>query len=88
MESHVERPGVVSVQRATTVWLRKEVRVSGDGLRLVVEPPPGNLNETVNKNVRKGYLMETGQKEGKKAWALTNTGNNFVETGLEHDPIR
>lgn len=58
------------------------------GFKRAKEPPPGNLNETVNKNVRKGYLMETGQKEGKKAWALTNSGNNFVETSLGRDSVR
>jgi hypothetical protein len=58
------------------------------GFKRAKEPPPGNLNETVNKNVRKGYLMESGQKEGKKAWALTNSGDEFVDTGLGRGQIK
>jgi hypothetical protein len=42
------------------------------------EPIPKNINETVNKNIRKGYLMEAGEKDSKKAWTLTNSGESFV----------
>ncbi len=51
----------------------------GNGFREAKEPVPKNLNETVNKNVKKGYLMESGEKDGKKAWTLTNSGERFVE---------
>ncbi|HEV2137657.1 MAG TPA: hypothetical protein VGR53_02330 [Nitrososphaerales archaeon] len=43
------------------------------------EPVPKNINETVNKNIRKGYIMEAGEKDGKKAWTLTNSGESFVD---------
>lgn len=48
------------------------------GFREAKEPIPKNLNETVNKNVRKGYIMESGEKDGKKAWTLTNSGESYV----------
>lgn len=48
------------------------------------EKPPANLNDKINKNIAKGYLMEAEQKkESKKAWVLTSTGENFVETELQ-----
>jgi hypothetical protein len=43
------------------------------------EPVPKNVNETVNKNIRKGYIMEAGEKDSKKAWSLTNSGEGFVD---------
>ncbi|HEV2120514.1 MAG TPA: hypothetical protein VGS11_10505 [Candidatus Bathyarchaeia archaeon] len=45
------------------------------------EPVPKNINETVNKNIRKGYIMEAGEKDSKKAWTLTNSGESFVDNG-------
>jgi hypothetical protein len=39
------------------------------------EPAPVNVNESVNKNIRKGFLMEVpARKESRKAWVVTNSG--------------
>lgn len=45
------------------------------GFSLAKEPSPKNINDTINKNIRKGYFMETDErKDGTKAWTLTNSG--------------
>jgi len=45
------------------------------------EKVPANLNDKVNQNIRKGYMMESGEeKDGKKAWILTNLGEKCVES--------
>jgi hypothetical protein len=47
------------------------------------EPVPTNLNDVVNQNISKGFMMETEtKKDGRKAWTLTATGEKFVEDGL------
>jgi hypothetical protein len=44
------------------------------------EPLPKNLNESVNKNVRKGLLMEAPEtKDSRKAWSVTSSGLSYVE---------
>lgn len=44
-------------------------------------PIPKNLNDKVNKNIGKGYLMDVeSDKSGKKTWVLTATGESYVET--------
>jgi hypothetical protein len=62
---------------------RFNVRDLTDGFRSAKEPPPININDKVNMNIRKGYMMETKEKKDKsKAWVLTNSGEEFVEKGL------
>lgn len=44
---------------------------------------PKNINDVVNKNIAKGYMMDAEQsKAGKKAWVLTGTGLEVVEKGF------
>lgn len=48
--------------------------------RAAREKLPKNMNDAVNKNVARGFLMEAEQKkDSKKAWQLTATGERFVE---------
>jgi hypothetical protein len=48
------------------------------------EKIPSNLNDAVNKNIAKGFLMEAKQKkDSKKAWNLTATGERYVESALK-----
>jgi len=42
-------------------------------------PPPGNTNESINKNIRKGLLMTAGDREGKIAFVLTSDGETTVD---------
>lgn len=45
------------------------------------EKSPGNINDKVNQNILKGYMMEAREKKDKfTAWLLTNTGKLFVES--------
>ena len=44
------------------------------------EKLPKNMNDAVNKNVARGFIMEAAEKkDSKKAWNLTSTGERFVE---------
>lgn len=53
------------------------------GYSLAKEPSPRNINDTINKNIQKGYLMDAAEKkEGNKAWTLTNSGIEFVDDAL------
>ena len=52
--------------------------------RAAREKLPKNMNDAVNKNVARGFLMEAEQKkDSKKAWQLTSTGERFVEQDME-----
>jgi hypothetical protein len=47
------------------------------------EKLPKNMNDAVNKNIARGFLMEAAaKKDSKKAWQLTATGERYVETEL------
>lgn len=46
---------------------------------------PANMNDKVNKNIAKGYLMDGDIIDGKKSWMLTMTGQMFIENGLTED---
>lgn len=47
------------------------------------EKLPKNMNDAVNKNIARGFLMGTGEKkDSKKAWQLTSTGERHVEHEL------
>jgi hypothetical protein len=55
-----------------------------EGFRLAREPIPMNVNDKVNLNIAKGYMMAAKEKKDKfKAWVLTNTGERFVEDGFK-----
>jgi hypothetical protein len=44
------------------------------------EKLPKNMNDAVNKNIARGFLMEAAEKkDSRKAWQLTSTGERFVE---------
>lgn len=48
--------------------------------RAAKEKLPKNLNDAVNKNVAKGFLMESKEKKNsKKAWCLTATGESQID---------
>ncbi len=50
------------------------------GYREAREPPPSNINDKINLNIKKGYLTEVPEKkDNKKAWSLTNSGLKSVE---------
>lgn len=46
---------------------------------------PKNINDAVNKNIARGFLMDvTEKKDNKKAWVLTATGEKFVEDNFSN----
>lgn len=57
-----------------------------DCFREAKEKVPHNINYKVIQNIQKGYIMESKEKKDKfKAWALTKTGEKFVENGLNKE---
>ncbi len=53
------------------------------GFRAGKIPPPKNINDMVNKNIKRGLLMEAAErKNGLKAWELTATGEQEIERGF------
>lgn len=47
------------------------------------EKVPGNVADKILKNVWKGHMMQVPEeKDGLKAYVLTNSGTKFVESGL------
>lgn len=52
--------------------------------QLAKESTPQNLNDKINMNIKKGHVMEAKEKkENKKAWVITNTGEQFVENNFK-----
>jgi len=48
------------------------------------EKVPGNVADKILKNVWKGHMMQVPEeKDGLKAYVLTNSGVKFVESGLK-----
>jgi hypothetical protein len=48
------------------------------------EKVPGNVADKILKNVWKGHIMQVPEeKDSLKAYALTNTGTKFVESGFK-----
>jgi len=48
------------------------------------EKVPGNVADKILKNVWKGHMMQVKEdKDGLKAYVLTNTGTKFVESGVK-----
>lgn len=48
------------------------------------EKVPSNLNDQVNKNIRKKHMMEiTDKKDKSKAFVLTSSGITFVENNFQ-----
>jgi hypothetical protein len=55
-----------------------------DGYRRAKQPLPTNTNDTVNKNMDKGYIMKAKEKkDGILAWYLTAEGEEYVESGFK-----
>lgn len=53
------------------------------GFLLAKEKTPTNINDMINKNISKGFMMEAQEKKDKKkTWCLTNLGEKYVETKL------
>ena len=54
-----------------------------DGFRSAKESLPSNINDKVNSNIDKDYMMKAKEKKDKlKAWFLTSSGEKLVEEGM------
>lgn len=54
------------------------------GFKSAKAPTPKNINDTINKNIRKGFIMSADEKKNnKQAWVLTNLGIRYVDSDLK-----
>jgi hypothetical protein len=52
--------------------------------RQAKETPPTNINDLINKNIKKGFIAEEkGQKRQKKSWFVTTSGTEAVSKGFQ-----
>lgn len=51
-------------------------------IRSAKTTPPKNPSDCVSKNIRKGYMMAAGDKDGKMAFVLTSDGEEAIEALL------
>lgn len=59
------------------------VKELSDQFLLAKEQQPSNLNQSVNQNILKGFLMEWPTKrEGQKCWGVTSSGDERVASML------
>ena len=53
--------------------------------RLARQPLPQNVNDKININIKKGYIMDAEEKkDSKKAWIVTNSGLGIVDGGFKN----
>lgn len=54
--------------------------------RAAKEKVPKNVGDKPQKNIKKGHMMEDGEKKDNlKAWSLTNSGEKYVENGFKKE---
>jgi hypothetical protein len=53
--------------------------------RMAKIPAPTNVNDIINKNIAKGFMMESGKSGGVKSWVLTATGEAVAIKGFRTD---
>lgn len=49
-----------------------------DAIRGAKVSPPSNSSDAIAKNIKKGLMMQAGDKDGKMAYVLTTDGTEFV----------
>lgn len=49
------------------------------------EKIPANISSVCTRNVKKGYIMEVGKKDGSTAYSLTNKGLQYIENGFKDE---
>lgn len=55
-----------------------------DRFRAAKEPVPSNTQAFINQNIKNRHMMDsTEKKSGKKAYVLTNSGEEYVENGFK-----
>lgn len=55
-------------------------------IRKAKKQKPGNINEAINGNIRKGYFEEDASGDDKKKrWFVTDSGLDFVDNNLGHN---
>ncbi len=65
---------------------REQTNFTADELRrLFIESrlkAPSNVNDKIGKRIQKGHIMPVGERDGKKTWCLTMTGQAVVKEGF------
>jgi len=85
--------GYTRIALAIGFYLEKFERLSSfnakdleNGFIAAKEKSPKNFNDTANMNVKNGHMMEyKSEKDGRKAWVLTRSGEDYVESGFKKE---
>ena len=79
-KSHVDRAAIFSYwlfhKEGLKAYNADDVARCYDEARI---KKPKNLTDTMNKLQKKGYVKPAGEKDGKKAWVITQSGEEYVE---------
>ncbi len=52
--------------------------------RQAKETPPANINDLINKNIKKGFIAEEKTEKGqKKSWYVTTSGTDIVNKSFK-----
>ncbi len=52
--------------------------------RQAKETPPANINDLINKNIKKGFVAEEKTEKGqKKSWYVTTSGTDIVNKSFQ-----
>lgn len=54
-----------------------------EGFSKAKEPKPVNMNDKVNLNIKKGFIMESEEKDNITGWILTRSGEEFVKNQVK-----
>jgi hypothetical protein len=55
-----------------------------NGFKAAREPEPSNIQAFINQNISNGHIMDFKEKKNKKkAYVLTNSGEEYVEKGFK-----
>lgn len=54
--------------------------------RQAKEAPPSNINDLINKNIKKGFVAEEKTEKGqKKSWYVTSSGTKIVNKSFQNN---
>jgi len=80
LESHMDKVEAIawhSLRRGEDSVTAKDIYDAYARARL---QGPKNLTDVINTSIKRGHLLDSpSKKEGKKAWSITRTGENYIE---------
>ena len=84
VKSDVDRVLVAGYYLETTQGLQTFTAAEiKDAMRAAKTSPPSNPSDVIAKNIKKGLMMQAGDKDGRMAYVLTTQGEDFVAEQLK-----